>query len=162
MAKRNYEALNAQLIEELPHFIHLAQKMIDHTVTVLTQLQYKLHTAIHTVLERLVDELPGGGGREASGLSSEVIRDTHSKALAEVAGRLIALSIVPASLAMSLPAAAVRTQQRRVSEGGGGGGRQSEREDSILSTSSEVDMDSSITEVLYTYSHHSQGRGIYI
>ena len=87
-------------------------------------------------------------------LSSEAIQATHSEALSEVGGRLISLSIVPASLTMSLPAA---VRSGRVSESSGPLS-EGEREDSILSTSSEVDMDSSISEVCGSLSlslHHS-------
>lgn len=138
MAKRNYEALNVQLIEELPHFIHLARNMINHTVTVLVQLQCKLHTAIHNVLEQLVDD---DGTSYEDDLSCEMIKERHCKSLSEVAGQLIVLSIVPTSLMMSLPVT-VRMQQRRISVE-----EEGEGEESILSTSSEVDMDNSIIEV---------------
>ena len=35
LAKRNYEALNAQLLEELPHFLQLALKLVRHALIVL-------------------------------------------------------------------------------------------------------------------------------
>ena len=38
LAKRNYEALNAQLLEELPHFLELALKLVQ------------LHTLLESVL----------------------------------------------------------------------------------------------------------------
>ena len=151
MAKRNYEALNHQLIEELPHFIQLALRIINHTVTVLFQLQFRFHTAVHTILEQLADQY-GPRNEERSFVTSDTIQGSLSQSLSGIAGRLISLSVVPASLAMSLPATAVRGSLRRTSEsssggGGGGGGWEGEREDSILSTSSEVDMDSSVPEV---------------
>ena len=170
MAKRNYEALNHQLIEELPHFIQLALRIINHTVTVLFQLQFRFHTAIHTILEQLADQY-GPRTEERCLITSDTIQGSLSQSLSGIAGRLISLSVVPASLAMSLPAAAVRGSLRRTSEsssgGGGGGGWEGEREDSILSTSSEVDMDSSVPEVcvdpfslmhtfVYTHSQNTQ------
>ena len=134
MAKRNYEALNEQLIEELPHFIQLTQTMINHTVTVLVQLQYRFHTTVHSVLERLVDLAAGP-------LSSDGLQETHSRALAEVAGQLISLTIVPTSLAINYPSA-MRSADRHLSSESS----LVEGDDSLLSTSSEIDMDS-ITEV---------------
>ena len=169
MAKRNYEALNHQLIEELPHFIQLALRIINHTVTVLFQLQFRFHTAVHAILEQLADQY-GPRNEERCLVTSDTIQGSLSLSLSGIAGRLISLSVVPASLAMSLPAAAVRGSLRRTSEsssGGGGGGWEGEREDSILSTSSEVDMDSSVPEVcvdpfslihtfVYTHSQNTQ------
>ena len=155
MAKRNYEALNQQLIEELPRFIQLTQHFINRAVTVLFQLQLQFHTAVQSALHQLAGQyIPRNRSLPLS--SSEAIQATHSKALSEVGGRLISLSIVPASLTMSLPAA-VRSGHRRVSESSGPLS-EGEREDSILSTSSEVDMDSSISEVCGSLSlslHHS-------
>ena len=145
MAKRNYEALNEQLIEELPHFIQLAQNMINHTVIVLVQLQYRFHTAVHAILERIADMTQTDNGL----LSSEVLQEAHGKAVAEVAGQLISLSIVPTSLAInySLPARSSHRSSSETGSAGSGVQVEGEREDSVLSTSSEVDMDSSIAEV---------------
>ena len=146
MARRNYEALNEQLIEELPHFIQLAQGMINHTLIVLIQLQFKFHTAIHTLLERL----GGTCGMRSDGLplQSDKVQERLSTALAEVATRLVKLSIVPTSLATnySLPGSS-RPSSRRVSESVSLDGEEASMSDSLLSTSSEVDMESSITEV---------------
>ena len=144
MAKRNYEALNQQLIEELPRFIQLVQSIIDHTVTVLFQLQFRFHTAVHAALHQLAEQYTPRN-RSLPLSSSETIQAAHSEALSEVGGQLISLSIVPASLTMSLPTA-IRSGHQRVSESSGPPG-EGDREDSILSTSSEVDMDSSISEV---------------
>lgn len=148
MARRNYEALNEQLIEELPHFIQLAQGMINHTLIVLIQLQFKFHTAIHTLLERLVNTC--GMRSEGMPLQSDEVQERLSTALAEVAARLVKLSIVPTSLANYTLPGAVRVGSRRVSESVSLDGEREEEvsmSDSLLSTSSEVDMDSSITEV---------------
>ena len=162
MAKRNYEALNEQLIEELPHFLQLAQNMINHILIVVAQLQCKFHSSIHTILERLADLAGMRGEDQRLPLTSDELQERHSQALAEVAGRLISLSIVPASLAMNYTLPGSRAGSRRVSEEVGNTstaerGREDSiistsigergREDSIISTSSEMDMDSSIAEV---------------
>lgn len=151
MARRNYEALNEQLIEELPHFIQLARGMINHMLIVLIQLQFKFHTAIHTLLEQLVDICGMRSDEHRMPLQSDEVQGRLSTALAEVAARLVKLSIVPTSLAMnySLPGA-VRGSSRRGSENVSLDGEREEdvsMSDSLLSTSSEVDMDSSLTEV---------------
>ena len=159
MAKRNYEALNEQLIEELPHFIQLALNMIHHTLTVLVQLQFKFHTGVHTVLERLADTASvtaeeDGGSRPP--LQSSELQEMHYKALAEVTVRLIPLSIVPTSLAMNYTVpGTIRAGGRKGSESAespafseGEGEVAVNMSDSILSSlSSELDMDSSIVEV---------------
>ena len=157
MAKRNYEALNEQLIEELPHFIQLALNMIHHTLTVLVQLQFKFHTGVHTVLEQLADTASvtaekDGGSRPP--LQSSELQEMHYKALAEVTVRLISLSIVPTSLAMNYTVpGTIRAGGRKESAESpafseGEGEVAVSMSDSILSSlSSELDMDSSIVEV---------------
>lgn len=153
MAKRNYEALNQQLIEELPHFIQLAQNMINHTLTVLFQLQYKFYTAVRTILELLMGSTMRNDEHRLR-LSSDELHEVHGKALAEIAVKLITLSIVPTSLAMNytLPGT-IRVGSRQASENSEssereGGGEGVSMSDSILSTSSEMDMDGSIAEVV--------------
>lgn len=151
MAKRNYEALNEQLIEELPHFIQLAQDMINHTLTVLIQLQFKFHTSIHTLLEQLVDTCGIRSDEQRQPLLPDELQEVHSTGLAGVAARLISLSIVPTSLAMNYTlTGAVKTGSRRVSESVPVDGEREEdvsMSDSLLSTGSEVDADASVTEV---------------
>ena len=148
MAKRNYEALNEQLIEELPHFIQLAQNMINHVLVVVVQLQYKFHSAVHTILEWLADLAGMRVEGQLLPLMSDELQQDHSHALAEVAGHLISLSIVPASLAMNYTLSGSRAGSRRVSEEVGNiSTAERGREDSVISTSSEMDMDSSIAEV---------------
>ena len=39
-AKRNYEALNAQLLEELPHFTSKAASLSTHLLKLLLQVHY--------------------------------------------------------------------------------------------------------------------------
>ena len=80
MAKRNYEALNHQLIEELPHFIQLALRIINHTVTVLFQLQFRFHTAVHAILEQLADQY-GPRTEERSLVTSDTIQGSLSQSL---------------------------------------------------------------------------------
>ena len=101
LAKRNYEALNEQLLEELPHFLQLALKLLQHTLTVLVQAQYAFHKAVCDLLETL------SGGIE----QSTEIQQTHVQEIAKISHQLVQLSLVPASLAMNFT-----TSARRVSE----------------------------------------------
>ena len=105
LAKRNYEALNTQLIEELPHFLEAAVKMLQHQLTVLVQMQYAFHDSASKIFTSYCDRVE----------QSSEIQIKHLTAIAQVSQKLVQLSFVPASLAtnftskMAIP--------RRVSEG---------------------------------------------
>ena len=91
LAKRNYEALNAQLLEELPHFLELALKLVQHALTVLVHAKYTFHSAVCDILE------PLSGGIE----QSSDIQRKHAREIGAIAQKLVQLSLVPASLAIN-------------------------------------------------------------
>ena len=95
LAKRNYEALNAQLLEELPHFLELALKLVQHALTVLVHAQYTFHSAVCDILE------PLSGGIE----QSSDIQRKHARELGAISQKLVQLSLVPASLAINFSSA---------------------------------------------------------
>lgn len=94
LAKRNYEALNAQLLEELPHFIDSVVKMLQHQLTVLVQGLYSFHTSVVAIFPPLLSL------SEAIGSSAEVRQD-HTDQLASFCKNLAKLTIVPSSLSMN-------------------------------------------------------------
>lgn len=118
LAKRNYEALNTQLLEELPHFLQLVVKALQHILTVLVQAHCTFHSALSDFLESL-----SGKVEESVGFQQE-----HSRGVQAIAQQLIQLSLVPASLAinfgvaLNVPAASVTSSpgviasQRRISD----------------------------------------------
>ena len=95
LAKRNYEALNAQLLEELPHFLQLALKLVQHALTVLVHAQYTFHSAVCDILEPLT------GGIE----QSSNIQRRHAREIGAISQKLVQLSLVPASLAINFSSA---------------------------------------------------------
>lgn len=110
LAKRNYEALNTQLLEELPHFLQLVVTALQHIITVLVQAQYTLHSELSEFLETL----SGGKIEESRELQAE-----HALGVQTIAQQLIQLSLVPASLAINFSAVAVgvsRAETRRISD----------------------------------------------
>ena len=109
LAKRNYEALNTQLLEELPHFLQLVVKTLQHILTVLVQAQYTLHSSLSDFLETL-----SGQVEESVEFQAE-----HARGVQTIAQQLIQLSLVPASLAINFSAAAAGVSwagTRRVSD----------------------------------------------
>ena len=95
LAKRNYEALNTQLLEELPHFVQLVVKALQHILTVLVQAHYTFHSSLSDFLESLSGRIEG----------SMQFQQEHAQGVQVVAQQLIQLSMVPASLAISFSAA---------------------------------------------------------
>ena len=91
LAKRNYEALNTQLLEELPNLLEIATHMLQHQLTVLVQAQYAFHTDVSKLLYPFCEEIEG----------SAEIHTKHVTELAVVSQKLTQLSLVPASLAMN-------------------------------------------------------------
>ena len=94
LAKRNYEALNTQLLEELPSFIDLVVKMLQYQLTVLVQAQYSFFASVSELLPPLLSH------PQLITASSEIIKD-HAEKLTLTCRDLAKLSIVPASLAMN-------------------------------------------------------------
>ena len=99
LAKRNYEALNAQLLEELPHFLQLA-------LTVLVHAQYTFHSAVCDILEPLT------GGIE----QSSNIQRRHAREIGAISQKLVQLSLVPASLAINFSSATLVKHKHQMNE----------------------------------------------
>lgn len=96
LAKRNYAALNTQLLEELPSFIEAVVDMVKHQLTVLVQAQYTFTSSVASFLQSLAS------------LSSSVpttsleIQQQHAEQLVAICKELSKLSLVPASLGVNL------------------------------------------------------------
>ena len=117
LAKRNYEALNIQLLEELPHFVQLASSVIQNTLVVLVRLQFAFYSTAHTLFKQITD---GPVAREGDGVgvpqSSTEIQTDHNRAMAEISQKLIQLSLVPTSLAMTYIIPGTIRSAKRISE----------------------------------------------
>ena len=105
LAKRNYEALNVQLLEELPRFVTLSLKLLQHTLIVLVQAQYTFHDAVSKTLEALAGNVEG----------YTEIQQKHAQGVAVIAQQLVQLSLVPASLAMNFTSPPPTANARRPS-----------------------------------------------
>ena len=104
MARRNYEALNTQLLEELPNFVETVVKMLQHLLATVVHAQY----LFHSVVSKLYDPLCEGKLYDSADLQAE-----HAQELATVTKKLVQLSIVPASLSINFTA----KSNRKMSEG---------------------------------------------
>ena len=106
LAKRNYEALNAQLLEDLPHFLQLSLKLVQHALTVLVHAQYTFHSAVCDILEPL-----SGGTEQLSDIQWQ-----HAREIGAVSQKLVQLSLVPASLAINFTSATPVRHKRHSDE----------------------------------------------
>ena len=106
MARRNYEALNTQLLEELPNLIESALKMLQHLLATVVHAQYLFHSSVSKLYNPLC---------EGKLDNSVDIQAEHAQELATIAKKLVQLSIVPASLSINFTAKS--TVSRKVSEG---------------------------------------------
>ncbi len=91
LAKRNYEALNTQLLEELPNFLDISMNMLQHQLMVLVQAQYIFYMDVSKLLYPFCEEIE----------SSSEIHTKHASKVAHLSHELTQLSLVPASLAMN-------------------------------------------------------------
>ncbi len=105
LAKRNYEALNQQLLEELPNFLDISVSMLQHQLAVLVQAQYMFHMDVSKLLYPFCEVIEG----------STEIHTKHATMVAYIAHKLTQLSLVPASLAMNFTTKA--NVPKRSSEG---------------------------------------------
>ena len=105
LARRNYEALNTQLLEELPNFIESTVKMLQHLLTTVVHAQYLFHSAV----SKLYDPYCGDPLNDSTTIQAE-----HSAELAAIAKKLVQLSIVPTSLSINFIA---RSSAKKTSEG---------------------------------------------
>ena len=92
LAKRNYEALNAQLLEELPHFMDAVVTMLQHQLTVLVQAEYTFCSSVAALIPPL---LPPSSPQASTPAE---IEQQHAEELVVVCRELAKLSLVPASL----------------------------------------------------------------
>ena len=86
-AKRNYEALNTQLLEELPMFRVKVSKMVSRSVAVFLRAQNQLYLEWAGLLQSLITSDEGLG-----------IVEMHSVLLQEACQQLTQLSVVPSWL----------------------------------------------------------------
>lgn len=91
VAKRNYEALNTQLLEELPSFIECVMTMLQHQLTVLVQAQYMFCSSVAAMLPSLLPP-------SSQHTTAPEIEKHHAEQLVTVCKELSQLSLVPASL----------------------------------------------------------------
>jgi hypothetical protein len=111
LAKRNYEALNTQLLEELPCFTEAVATMLQHQLTALVQAQYSFYSSVATILPPLLPP------ESAQCTTPAEIEQQHAEELAAVCKELARLSIVPTSLSYVRTAGGTMVQ-RKASEGG--------------------------------------------
>lgn len=93
LAKRNYEALNVKLLEELPSFIESVVKMLQHQLTVLVQAQYTFYSSVAALYPPLLPSSQLSTGPE--------IQQEHAEQLVAICKDLTKLSLVPASFSMN-------------------------------------------------------------
>ena len=106
MARRNYEALNTQLLEELPNFIESTMEMLRHLLATVMHAQYLFHSSVSKLYDPFC--------KDSHLADSAEIQAEHTAELAVITKKLVQLSIVPASLTMSF---AAKTSAKRMSEG---------------------------------------------
>ena len=87
VAKRNYEALNMQLLEELPTFRLKVSKMISRSVAVFLRAQNQLYLEWAELLQSLIIPDEGVG-----------LVEMHNSLLQEACQQLTQLSVVPSWL----------------------------------------------------------------
>ena len=87
VAKRNYEALNTQLLEELPTFRVKVSKMVSRNVAVFLRAQNQLYLEWAGLLQSLIVSDEGVG-----------LVEMHNSLLQEACQHLTQLSVVPSWL----------------------------------------------------------------
>ena len=109
LAKRNYEALNAQLLEELPLFCERVTQAAAHLMLEFAHVQHHYHQAVVEVLSScdvtsngVADEESVDGEKMVvAPLMAQYILSSLSSTLTSVSQHLSQLSIVPVSLSTS-------------------------------------------------------------
>lgn len=116
LAKRNYEALNTQLLEELPCFIEAVVNMLYHQLTVLVQAQYSFSSAVAELFPPLLaacsSPSPSSSPQHQATTHAQV-QQQHAKQMLTVCKDLAKLSLVPTSLSHNY---SLRTDRTRPSE----------------------------------------------
>ena len=103
LAKRNYEALNTQLLEELPCFIEAVVNMLYHQVTVLVQAHYSFSSAVANLFPPLLAACssPSSSPQHQPATTQTQVQQQHAKQILIVCKDLAKLSLVPASLSLN-------------------------------------------------------------
>ena len=98
LAKRNYEALNTQLLEELPHFIEAVVNMVYHQPTVLLQAQYSFSESVSGLFPPL---LASCSPTQLQADTQIQVQQQHAQQLVTICKELAKLSLVPATLPLN-------------------------------------------------------------
>ena len=109
LAKRNYEALNAQLLEELPLFCERVSQAASHLLMEFIHVQLSYHQAVVNDFDSSNIVCNGLGSqydteedfRTSEYLAAQQIISSLSSSLVAVSQNLSQLSIVPVSLSTS-------------------------------------------------------------
>ncbi len=103
LAKRNYEALNTQLLEELPCFIEAVVNMLYHQLTVLVQAQYTFSAAVAALFPPLLasSTVPSSSPQHQAPATQTQVQQQHAKQLILICKDLAKLSLVPTSLSLN-------------------------------------------------------------
>ena len=116
LAKRTYEALNVQLLEELPQFLQAVTSMLEHLLRVLLKTQQSLTSTMSSQLKLLCTSSEKSN-RVVSASSSADLQQSHADQLTTLCKDLTKLSMVPASLTLNYSLHATRVSQaRKISE----------------------------------------------
>lgn len=102
VAKRNYEALNTQLLEELPMFRAEVSKMVSRCVAVFLHAQNQLYLEWAELLQSLVSSDEGVG-----------LVELHNALLQEACQQLTQLSVVPSWLGSNMIKSPIATTLTR-------------------------------------------------
>ena len=97
LAKRNYDALNTQLLDELPHFLETSTSLLNLTLSAFLQGQYSFHDAIGGLLGPIAFDTKS----DLDAVATNNLKDSHASELSIVCRKLGQLSITPASLLLT-------------------------------------------------------------
>ena len=100
LAKRNYEALNVQLLEELPHLLQIATETVEHLLQVLLQAQHSFSSSVACALTSLLATCAADHPLARLPLSSSSdLHQAQADELCILCKDLTRLSLVPTSIA---------------------------------------------------------------
>ena len=97
LARRNYDALNTQLLDELPHFLETCTSLVNLTLSVFLQGQYSFHDAIGGLLGPIAFDTKS----DLDSVTTNDLKDCHASELLVMCKKLGQLSITPASLLLT-------------------------------------------------------------
>ncbi len=100
LAKRNYEALNVQLLEELPHLVKAVTSTVHHLLLVLLQAQHSFTSSVARELQNLMASCVEVHPLAKVSISSSAeLQRAHAEELTTLCRKLTNLSLVPTSIA---------------------------------------------------------------